>query len=366
MKPILYVSALIFLASCGNNKPKDKQAELAELKKQQSEISQKITDLEAQIGKKDSGRVVDVVAVPIEAKTFSSFIEVQGAVDADENVTANAEAPGIITAVFAKAGQHVKKGQVIAKLDAKALDQQILQAQAQVELTNTLFQRQKNLWDQKIGTEVQYLQSKTSREVAQKQLDALNAQASMYRIVAPISGTLDQMDLKVGQAVQPGTPGARIVNLASLKVKAAVAETYAGKVSTGDQVWVVIPDAADSVKSTVTYVSKVIDPASRAFQVEVHLPTKSYLKPNMTAVLRIVDYTKTNALVVPVKAILKSENGEYVFVNENGKAKRVTITTGATYHGQSEVLSGLKAGSKVITEGNQDIEEGDSLRTPNF
>ncbi|MXV15462.1 efflux RND transporter periplasmic adaptor subunit [Hufsiella ginkgonis] len=363
MKQFIYASILIFLASCGTDKPKDKSAELADLKKQQLEINKKIAELETQVGKKDSARTVDVSAVAVQPTSFTSYIEVQGAIDADENVSANPEAPGIITAVYAVAGQQVKKGQLIARLDNRALEQQILQARSSLELSNTLYQRQKNLWDQKIGTEVQFLQAKTSRDIAQKSLDALNAQASMYRIVAPISGTLDKMDLKVGMAVQPGTPGAQIVNLSKLKVKASVAETYAGKVSKGDNVLVAIPDASDSVKTTVSFISKVIDPASRSFIVEVKLPARNNLKPNMTAVLNIVDYAKKNALVVPVKAILRSEKGEYVFISENGKAKRVNVSVGNNYRGQVEIVSGLKAGDKVITDGNQDVEEGDILKT---
>jgi RND family efflux transporter MFP subunit len=362
MKQLAYVFILLTLAACGGKKPADKNAELADLKKQQATINARIAELEEQTGKKDSGRVVDVAVSKIAPSTFTSYIEVQGSIDAPDNVTANAEAAGIITAIYVKAGDAVKKGQVIAQLDTKALQQQILQVQSQVDLANTLYERQKNLWDQKIGTEVQFLQAKTNLEIVQKQLAGLKAQASMYRIVAPISGTLDQMDLKIGQAVQPGTQGIRIVNLSSLKVKAPVAETYAAKVNQGDKVMVVIPDAADSLSSSVSYASKVIDPASRSFIVEVKLPQEKYLKPNMTAVLRIVDYSKAGAIVIPVKAIQKSVDGEYVYLAVNNKAKRVAVKTGNSYNGEAEVLSGIRTGDQVIVEGALDIEDGDAVR----
>ncbi len=360
MKQLIAATALFFLVSCAT-KTTDKQTELADLKKQQAEISQKIIVLEAETGKKATVRTSEVSATEVKPGTFVSFIEVQGTIDAEENVMANAEAPGIITSLYKRAGDQVGRGQVIAQLDNKALQQQIQQVQSQVELSGTIFQRQKNLWDQKIGSEVQYLQAKTNRDIALKQLSAIQAQASMYRIVSPINGTIDQMDLKIGQAVQPGMQGVRIVNLNKLKVKASIAETYAGKVNKGDRVIIAIPDAKDTLNSVVSYAAKVIDPSSRSFTIEVRLPSKASLKPNMTAVLRIVDYQNTRALVVPVKAIQHSETGAYVYIAANNIAKRVNITTGSTYAGRTEIVSGIKAGDKIITEGAQNIEDGDSV-----
>lgn len=301
-------------------------------------------------------------APAVNPSSFISYVEVQGLVDADENVVANAEAPGIITAIYAQAGQQVKKGQVLVQLDNKALQQQILQVQSQAELAAILYQKQKNLWDQNIGTEVQFLQAQSNRDVVLKQLSGLKAQASMYRIVAPISGVLDQMDLKVGQAVQPGMQGIRIVNLSKLKVKAAVAESYAERVKQGDRVIVVIPGASDSLVTTITYASKVIEPTSRSYTVEVKLPSKPTLKPNMTAVLRIVDYEKKGAIVLPIKAIHQSEKGEYVYVNQNNVAKRIDVGVGKTYQGKVEIVSGVKEGDQVVIEGTEDIEDGDQLK----
>lgn len=358
---ILYLLFIITSLSCGQ-KSTDKKTQLADLKKQQSAINQQVAALEAEVGTTESGRVTDVSAPTIQPSTFISYVEVQGVIDADENVIANAEAPGIITAIYVVAGQQVRKGQILAQLDAKALEQQILQVQTQVDLANTLFQRQQNLWDQKIGTEVQYLQAKSNRDVVLKQLSALKAQASMYKITSPINGILDQMDLKIGQAVQPGMQGMRIVNLSKLKVKANVAESYSQRIKQGDRVLIMIPGAADSLVSTITYASKVIEPTSRSYTVEVKLPSKANLKPNMTAVLRIVDFEKKDAIVLPIKAIHQSESGEYVYIAENNIAKRVEIKTGHTYQGRSEILSGIKLGDKVVIEGTEDIEDGDKIK----
>jgi len=250
----------------------------------------------------------------------------------------------------------------MVQLDNSVLRQNIAQAQAQADLAATVYQRQKNLWDQKIGTEVQFLQAKTNMESARKQVSALREQASMYTIKSPINGTVDQMDLKLGQVAQPGLTGIRIVNADNLKVKADVPESYGAKVSAGDKVKVIIPDMQDTINARVSFAAKVIDPNSRSFSVEVRLPSSGKLRPNMTALLNIVDYQKSDALVVPVNAIQKSENGDYVFVANNGAAKKVVIKSGATYGGKTEIVSGLSKGDQVITAGAADLEDGDKIK----
>lgn len=361
MKRVLLLSAIAILAAC-NNKPKDPKAELEDLKKQQSDITAKITALEAKTGKKDSVKSTDVSVVEVKTASFTNYVQLQGKVDAQDNVTAYPQAPGTITNLYVKAGDHVSKGQVLAQLDNSVLKQQIAQAETQATLANTVYQRQKNLWDQKIGTEVQFLQAQANAQGSQKQVSALREQAALYRITSPISGTIDQMDLKLGQAASPGATGIRIVNADNLKVKADVPESYATRVSQGQEVLILFPDANDSLKTKVTFAAKVIDPTSRSFGVEVKLPSTKRLRPNMTAILKIADYNKTNAIVVPLKAIQKSEQGDYVFVNEGGIAKRKIVKTGATYNAQTEILSGLNKGEQLITNGASDIEEGDKVK----
>ncbi|MDR3694979.1 efflux RND transporter periplasmic adaptor subunit [Mucilaginibacter sp.] len=360
MKKLLYIPAFLLLAAC--NKPKDKTAELADLKKQEADISAKITKLSAEIGKKDSVKSTDVSIYTVQTGTFTNYVQIQGRIDAQDNVTAYSQSPGVITALYAKPGQRVSKGQILVQLDNSVLNQQIAQAQTQVDLNRTLYQRQKNLWDQKIGTEVQFLQAQTALQSSQKQVASLKQQADMYRITSPITGTVDQMDLKLGQVIQPGQNGIRIVNADNLKVKADVPESYAQSVNQGDKVMILFPDANDSLKTIVTFAAKVIDPASRSFAVEIKLPQNKALRPNMTAIIKIADYSKVNSLVIPVKAIQRSENGDYVFVNENGIAKKKIIKAGATYGGKSEILSGLKSGDQLITEGASEVEDGDKIK----
>ncbi|AMR33355.1 efflux transporter periplasmic adaptor subunit [Mucilaginibacter sp. PAMC 26640] len=361
MKKLLYIPAILLFAAC-SEKPKDKKAELADLQKQQQDINGKITKLQAEVGTTDSAKTTDVAAVDVKTQQFKNYVQIQGKIDAQDNVTAYPQSPGTITAINVKVGQHVGKGQVLAQLDNSVLQQNIAQSEAQVSLNQTLFERQKNLWDQKIGTEVQFLQAQTNLQASRKALSGLRQQANLYRIVSPISGTIDQMDLKLGQVAQPGANGIRIVNADVLKVKADVPESYAGSVNTGNDVLIVVPDAQDSLNTKVTFAAKAIDPTSRSFAVEIKLPTRKTLRPNMTAIIKIANYTKPNAIVIPVKSVQKSEDGDFVFVNENGVAKRKIIKVGATYGGQSEVLSGLKVGDQLVTDGASDIEDGDKIK----
>jgi membrane fusion protein (multidrug efflux system) len=360
MKKLIYIPALLLLAAC-SSKPKDKKAELADLQKQQQDINAKITKLQSEVGG-DSTKATEVSVAEVKSGAFTNYIQIQGKIDAQDNVTAYPQSPGTITAIYVKPGQHVSKGQVLVQLDNSTQKQTIAQNEATVELNQTLYNRQKNLWDQKIGTEVQYLQAQTTLAASKKALSALREQAAMFRIVSPINGTIDQMDLKLGQVAQPGTSGIRIVNADVLKVKADVPESYAASVGTSNEVLILVPDANDSLKTKVTFAAKAIDPTSRSFAVEIKLPERKSLRPNMTAIIKIADYSKTNTVSIPVKAVQRSENGDYVYVNENGIAKRKTVKVGVTYAGMSEILSGLKAGEQLVTEGAADIEDGDKVK----
>jgi len=361
MKKFLYIPALLLLAAC-SNKPKDKAAELADLKKQQADINAKITTLETEVGSKREAAVTEVSTITLQPGSFTNYVQIQGKVDAQDNVTAYPQIAGTIMTLNARVGQKVSRGQVLAQLDNSVLQQSIAKAQAQISLNRTLYQRQKALWDQKIGTEVQYLQAQTTLQSSEKELSGLRQQANQSRIVSPINGTIDQMDLKLGQVAQPGTTGIRIVNDQNLKVKADVPESYSGSVNTGNNVKVLVPDANDSLTTRVTFAAKAIDPVSRSFAVEVKLPSRPGIRPNMTAILKIADYSKSTAIVVPIKAIQRSEDGDYVFINNGGTAKRVVIKLGKTYGGQTEITSGLKAGDQLITEGVTDVEDGDKIK----
>ena len=361
MKKLSYIAAILVLAAC-TNKPKDKAAELADLKKQQSDINAKITKLEAEVGTKDSVKSTDVNVMAVKAGKFTNYVQLQGSIDAQDNVTAYPQSPGTITAIYVKVGDHVSKGQTIAQLDNSVLVQNIAQAQAQVDLTKTVFERQKNLWDQKIGTEVQFLQAKSNYEAGVKQVASLKQQSNMYRITSPINGTIDQMDLKLGQVAQPGTTGIRIVNADILKVKANVPESYVSSINQGDNVKVVVPDGKDSLMAKVTFAAKVIDPASRSFAVEIKLPQRKTLRPNMTAIIKIANYTKNDVIVVPLNSVQRSDKGDYVFINDNNTAKKKAVKLGSISGAQVEILNGLANGEQLITDGSTEVEDGDKIK----
>ncbi len=360
MKKLLFISAIAFLAAC--SQPKDKKTELADLKKQRAELDGKIAKLEAEVGAKDSAATKDVTVYDVKTAPFNNYVEIQGRVDAEQNVQVNPEAQGVVTSVAAAIGQNVSKGQVLAQIDDKVLRQSMAQLQTQIDLAVNLYNRQKNLWDQKIGTEVQFVNAKSQKEGLERQMAVLNSQLDMYKIKAPISGTIEQMDLKVGQAVSPGMSSIRIVNANSLKAKAQVAESYLGRVGQGDDVEVIFPDIPDSLRTKVSFASRVIDQSSRSFDIEIKLPSNAKYRANMIVVLKVVDYKNPKAITVPVSAIQNAENGQYVITVVNGKAKRNQIKVGRTIDGRSEILSGLTAGDKIVVSGIEDLNEGDTVK----
>jgi len=362
MKRVISIATVIFLASCAG-KSIDKKAELEKLKKDRTELNDKISAMEVELGsKKVDADLKNVSVLGIAETVFTNYIEVQGRVDAEENVQVNPEASGIVIAIFARVGQNVSKGQVLAQIDDQVLRQSIAEVQNQLDLANTLFQRQKNLWDQKIGTEVQYLSAKTQKESAERRMATLHSQIAMYKIKSPIGGTIDAMDLKMGQSVQPGMSAIRVINASKLKAKALVAESYSGRINQGDQVSIILPDVPDTINTKLSFASKTIDPLSRSFSIEAQLPSNRKYHPNMLAMLKIVDYENPKALTVPVNSIQKAENGDYVFVVDKGKAMRANITVGKVFDSKAEVLSGLKVGDQVITAGMQNLNEGDAVK----
>jgi RND family efflux transporter MFP subunit len=352
------------LVACGTP---DKKAQLEKLKKQRSDIEGKIAVLQEEIAKTDTSKVnkkVDITSVPLKAETFKSYIEVQGRVDADESVTLSSEMPGTVTKINVKVGDHVTKGQVLAETDSRALQQQLAAMQTSLALVNQMYEKQKNLWDQKIGTEVQYLSVKAQKEAGESAMNALQEQVRMSRIVSPIDGTVDYMNLKIGQAIAPGMQAISVVNFGNMKVKADVAEAFSSRIKNGDDVIVVFPDMKDSVFSKVHYASRAINPITRTFGVEVNLDNKKQFYPNMVAKLRINDYQSEKPVIsLPIKYIQKSSNESYVFVAENGKAMKKTVTLGRIYRGTAEILSGLKEGDLLITQGYDLVNEGDLVNS---
>ena len=359
MKRLLYLLIPVFiLSSCGEKK-QDPAAELLKLKQARVEIDAKIAALEK--GKKDSTKVVPVSVTALTKGVFNAYIEVQSEISGDENIVASSQAPGTVKSIAVHSGQKVAKGQLLAVLDAGPVEQQIEAQNSQLGLLKSLYEKQQNLWSQNIGTEVQLLSAKANYESSQKQLAALKTQRDMYRIVSPISGTIDEVGIKVGQICTAGLNGIRVVSYDQLKAEAKLGENYLGKVKQGDPVTIVLPAVNDSIKTTISYVAQSVEELSRAFLVQVRLPNSSKLHPNMSCIMKIANYTNSSTLVVPVSVIQNTSNGAMVFVAEGNKAKAVKVETGRNSNGKVEILSGLNEGDQVITAGYEDIENGQSI-----
>ncbi|MGV3538585.1 MAG: efflux RND transporter periplasmic adaptor subunit [Rufibacter sp.] len=370
-KQILASFLAMALVSACTQSP-DKEAQLAELKKQQAEINSQITKLEDELQKEGKGpakavaAAVPVSVVTVQPETFRHYLEVQGRVDFDQNVMVSAKVPGVLTSVRVDRGNRVSKGQVLATIDASVLDQQIASLRPNLDLARTVFQKQKNLWDQKIGTEIQYLQAKNNVESLERQIATLRETRAQYNITAPISGEVDEVIPNAGEAVAPGMGIIRIVNASSGKIVAEVSEAYASKISEGDEAMVFFPDLNKEIATTVRVIGTNINPSTRAFTVELGVKNsekgKVTLRPNMVAVVRIQDYAKENALVLPVNLVQKDEQGNFVYVVEQKGNQRVAakrnITVGSSYNGKIEVLTGLSANDTIVNAGVQNLNDG--------
>ena len=367
-KSIIFLLLVVMAFAC---KPADKKSELAKLKKQHDELAVKIKALETELMVGDSTKVSKVTSVAItEAKPeeFNHFLEVQGKVDGEDNIAVSAQMAGAITAVFVKEGDQVRKGQVLAQIDNSIIQQQISSTKQQLDFVTSLYIKQKALWDQQIGSEVQYLTAKNNKENLEKALSTLNEQYEMTRIKSPINGSVEEVNLKLGQMASPGLPAVRVVNFSTVKVIAEIAEAYAPKVKPGDKVIVFFPDFNTEVVSKIRFTSKYINPINRTFQSEVRLgPSKVEYRANMMAVVKINDYHNPSAFAVPITLIRDSQSGKYIYIanEENGNlvARRLPVTVGSTYNGLAEITSGINSGTKIITTGFNSLIDGELIQT---
>jgi RND family efflux transporter MFP subunit len=364
------IVVLFLLFSCSSNK----QAQLSKLKQQQTAINDKIRSLEGEIstGKKDSlnpGKFKFVGLKDVNSNTFDHFIRVQGKVDGDQNAAVFADAPGTVTSKFADVGQKVVKGQVLAQIDDQMYRSQMQGLETQYKFASDMFDKQKRLWDQKIGSEVQYLQSKTTKESLEKQISSLKQQIDKYKIKSPIDGTIEECNIKVGGVVSPDPRLAayRVVAFKNLKVSAEVSEAYSAKVKVGDKLIVLFPDINKQFETKVDFVSKYINPVNRTFIIETKLLNDfNDLKANMIAIIQINDYHSDNAIQVPMNVIQSDQTGSYVYVvrskDKYNAAFKQPVTLGISYNGVAEVLKGLAVGDKVISVGYQELVDGEYIR----
>lgn len=361
---ILISGILILLIACngGNNK----QTTLNKLHKEHDKISEEIKKLEDEIAKEkgvDSTKIVTIESIVVKPQEFCHFIEVQGKVDGEDNCGVSAKTMGVITDIFVKEGDAVKKGQTLAQIDDAVMRQSLNEVQTQLDLATSLYNKQKSLWDQKIGTEVQYLGAKTNKEALERRKATLLDQIDMSKIKSPINGTVEEIPIKVGQSVAPGLPIFRVVNFSRINIFADVAEAYSAKLKKGDDVIIFFPDLQNEVKAKLDFTSRYISPVNRTFSIKIKLEAGAIeYRANMIAVLKVKDYSSPNTIVLPINTVQNESTGKFVYVvnTENGKntAHKQQIKVGQSYNGNIEILSGLKENDRVITSGYQMIEEG--------
>jgi membrane fusion protein (multidrug efflux system) len=365
---LLIAVAGLLIISCGS----DKKSKLDKLKKQYADIAVQIKDLEKDIAKdegKSIGKVAEVVVTDLKKTRFDHYLEVQGRIDGEENLSVSPKMMGIVTEIDVKEGQDVSKGQVLAQVDDAILRQQLITLDSSLNFVTSLYIKQKRLWEQKIGSEVQYLTAKNNKESVENSIKSLKEQMDMSNIVSPINGTIEEIPIKIGQSVTPGvTVAFRVVNLSKVKVVADIAEAYSAKLKTGNIVKIEFPDLDKEITTKISFTSKFINTLNRTFFVEARLEDnndESY-RANMIAVVKINDYHADSAITVPINVIQKIGGNSYVYTTEKSAnkfvARKVKVSIGQSYNGNTEILDGLKEGDKLITVGYQNLEDGQVLK----
>ena len=378
---------MLILSSCGKKDEttvesviESKDLKSIRLKKsemvvQQNEIKEQIKRLDIAISELDDLRKVPLITTfVVKEAVFNHYLEIQGNVTTKDLLVIYPEFSGILTHVYIKEGQWVNKGQVLGKIDDGGLSQQLAQLNIQVDLARTTFERQQRLWDQKIGSEMQYLQAKSNYEAQTQAIGQLEQQVSKTIITAPFSGTIDDVLTEQGSVVLPGqTPLMRIVNLNNMYIVTDVPEKYVSNITINKRVEVEFPVLGKKIDSKIRQVGSFINPSNRTFKVEVAIPNKeNSIKPNLTAKLRINDYTNPKALLIPQSIISENANGEqYVYViknrtsNAEAFAEKVVIETSLTQGDVIEVITGLEPGMEIIQEGARSVNDGQKVKIIN-
>ena len=396
MKKITQITAIgslaIVLAACGAQKKEgnaainDTKAAIEKLKDEKNKKDAEIRKLQEELLKIDSNaaneaKVRLVTTAPVAVQDFKHFIDLRGRIDA-ENISyiSPRGMGGQVKGLFVKEGQQVRKGQLLLKLDDAIQRQSVVAARQQLEGIKTqlgyaknIYERQKNLWDKGIGTEVQLITARTNVQSLEDQLRSANEQVKVAveqlntaNVYSDVNGIADIVNIRVGETFTGMTsmgPQIKIVNTSSLKAVANIPENYISRVQRGTPVIVNIPDISKNINSSISLISQSIDPTQRGFLAEAKIPTGGLLKPDLSVVMKIMDYSADKAVVIPVNTIQSDEKNKYVYVLEktsNGKsvARKKVINIGEIYGDIVEIKTGLIGGEELITEGYQNLYEG--------
>lgn len=358
----LTFAILLLVVSCA---PKDdlsiKKEELAKMKSDAAALRTSIETLEKEISvldpefAKENRKSILITTVNAENRHFEHFVEFTGSVLSKKNVSISGEVLGRIQEIMAVEGMRVTKGQVLAKIDAESILRNIDEVEKQLELATILFEKQERLWNQQIGTEIQYLEVKNRKESLQKNLATLKTQQSKTLVRAPFSGTVETVQVRLGEFVQPGIPMFQFVGDSDLFIEADISEKYVGLIKRGDAVEVNFPSVEKSLSAKISSVGAIINPNNRTFKVEIAVPSSEYLKPNMISVIKIKDYENKTAITVPNYLILQDNKGDYVFTVNESMSKKRYIKRGKTYKEVTEVLEGLTGSEVLIDKGFREV-----------
>jgi len=384
MKKFLFIFTIsLILSSCGgDDKSVDSLIEngnLTEIKEkkadlniQQKELKAKIDKLNTYINKNEKKSKAQLVTTKkLNDTVFKHFVEVQGDVETDENIILFPEYSGVLTEVYVNEGDQVRKGQLLAKIDDGGLSSQLAQQETQAKLAKTTYERRKNLWDQKIGSEIQFLESKTNYEAAVQAADQTRSQLSKTRITAPFSGTIDDVLAEEGQVVNQGqTQVMRLIDLNDMFVTASVPENYLKSVKKGSEVLIELGAINEEYTGIIRQVGSFINPDNRKFNVEIEIPNPDgFIKPNMIATVLINNYTNQNAITIPEIILQENAQGEsiaYLYEQQNDStaiAKKVVLELGLSYENKIEVKKGLNPGDVIVMEGAKNLRDGQRITT---
>lgn len=373
MKKLMLLPVLFFLmVSCGKDSTslESKKNELTELKKQIGQLQSQAKKLEAEIEALDTGtqRGIAVKVDTIVRKSYKNPFQVQGLVVSDEDVVISPEMGGQLKSILVKEGQNVQRGQLLATLDGSLVNAQISELEKALELAEIAYKRQKALWDQKIGTEIQYLQAKNNKESLERRLETARVQATKFQLRSPVSGVIDALFSNQGDMTGPGTPIMRVVSTRQVKIKADVSEQYISYLNKNDEVSVFFPSLKKGSTEKIQAVGSYINPNNRTFSIYISpsQSTLSQLKPNMLALITAYDFSKDNALSVATRLVRNDSEGSYVLVAEKGQNGNYTVQKKyveieESFATETILLGGIEEGSLIITEGFQKVIPGDRV-----
>ena len=383
MKNFILNLSVIFIISCGQKDSKSTEEVLASddyalIQKKKGEIKTQINDLKIELNKLDyvlekmdtDKNLFLVSAIKLKQRKFNHFLNFQGSLDTDQNVVIYPELPGLLKNIYVKQGDKVKKGQLIAKISDNGLTDQLEQLELQRDLAKTTFERLQKLWNQKIGSEIQYLQAETNFKSLEKKISQMKDQEDKTRILAPFDGIIDDVIADVGSNLAPGlTPILRIINIEKMKVSAEIPEIHIPYIKKNKNVKIYVPILDKQILGNISSVGNFINPNNRSFSIEIKLLNKSNeLKPNMTVSLEINDYQNESAILIPSKDILEDEEGSfYVYKlvsdgNDNYKSNKVMIEKGKSYNNMTEIKTGLNEDDLIINDGLRQVEDGQIVK----